>query len=95
VEEEIRQCPETMIALSAALVLGTASTALAQDADNNPFLSGRAFAQQRAPVFAGGDVFAGPRFNARRHVFAGPRFAVRRGVAGSNWDRCMRHTCVH
>jgi hypothetical protein len=88
---------KTMIALSTVLVLGTASAALAQGrgGDNNPFPSGRQFVQQGAPVFVGGAAFAGPRFNVRRHVFAGPRFAVRRGVAGSNWDRCMRQTCVH
>jgi len=89
---------KTMIALSAAIVLGTASTAFAlegRDSDNNPVPGGRGFVQQRAPVFVGGPIFAGPR------VFAGPRFAVRHDVrrfaAGSNWDHCARlaHTCVH
>jgi hypothetical protein len=60
---------KTTIAISAALVLGAASTAFAlegRDGDNNSFPSGRGQVTRGAPAFVNGNVFAGPRFVAKR-----------------------------
>jgi hypothetical protein len=62
---------KTAIAISAALVLSAASTAFAlegRDGDNNPFPSGSGVVQRGVPASIGGNVFAGPRFVAKRHA---------------------------
>ena len=82
-----------LIALCAAIVFGTASTAFAvegRDGDNNFLWGNRTVAQQRAPSLSGSNAFAGPAFAAKRQD---RRFAV-----PDQWDRClwsMQANCIH
>jgi hypothetical protein len=62
---------KTTLAISVALVIGAASSAVAlegRDGDNNAVPSGRGIVQRGAPVSIGNGVFAGPRFVAKRHA---------------------------
>jgi hypothetical protein len=68
---------KTTIAISVALVFGAASTAFAlegRDGDNNAFPSGSGIVARGAPAFSG-NVFAGPRFVAKRHAKVQARHA--------------------
>jgi hypothetical protein len=72
---------KTTLAVSVALVIGAASSAVAlegRDGDNNAFPSGRSLVQRGAPASIGNGVFAGPRFVAKRHARMHVRHAPHR-----------------